>query len=150
MNTRKKTAFGILGTAATVALVAGASVPAMADDHESNVSETKLIAKLLGDVGLSNESPVVVAPQVGTGDILSGNGNGNHVGSGNEIGSGNDTAIGSGNDTAIDGVDASDLVDSNVSDLVDSTVGDITGDLTTDVSDLLDSIDVSLDGMFED
>jgi opacity protein-like surface antigen len=161
MNTRKKTAFGILGVAATAALAVGATAPAMADDSESTstVWNTTKTTELLGGTyeggdttggditggDVSNESPVVVAPQVDTGDILSGgvlNGNavGNDVGSGNVLGSGNDTAIGSGNDTAIDGVDV------DASDVFDSTVGDITGD----VSDLLDDIDVSLDGMFED
>jgi hypothetical protein len=151
MNTRKKTTFGILGATATAALALGVSAPAMADDHDSSTdytqtsSYTKVLNKVLGDVGFSNESPVVVAPEVltgdvHTGDVLSGNANGNHVGSGNVIGSGNDTAIGSGNHTAIDGVDV------DASDFFDSTVGDITGD----VSDLLDDIDVSLDNMFED
>jgi hypothetical protein len=153
MNTSKKTAFGIIGVAATGALIAGASLPAMADESEStstwtHVTTTKTTELLGGtyDGGdytggdVSNESPVVVAPEVSTGDILSGVLSGNEVGNGNVVGSGNDTAIGSGNDTAIDGVDV------DASDLVDGTVGDITGD----VSDLLDDIDVSLDGMFED
>lgn len=156
MEFRKKTAFGVIGAAATAALVTGTALPAFADDHESTTvsrsSATHVVTKLLGDVGASTESPVVVAPEVGVGDVLSGTEvgegalSGNHVGSGNEtasgnvVGSGNDTAIGSGNDTAIDGVDV------DLSDLFDGSVGDVTGD----VSDLLDDIDVSLDGMFED
>lgn len=154
MNTRTKTAFGIIGVAATAALAVGVTAPAMADDSESTstIWNTTKTTELLGgtyDGGayhggdltggdVSNESPVVVAPQVSTGDILSGVASGNEVGNGNVVGSGNDTAIGSGNDTAIDGVDASEVVD--------GTVGDITGD----VSDLLDDIDVSLDTLFED
>jgi hypothetical protein len=160
MNTRKKTAFGILGVTATAALALGATAPAMADDSESTstIWNTTKTTELLGgtyDGGdytggditggdVSNESPVVVAPQVHTGDILSGIASGNEVGNGNVVGSGNDTAIGSGNDTAVDGVDV------DTSDLFDSTVGDITGDISGDVSDLLDDLDVSLDGMFED
>lgn len=157
MNTSKKTAFGILGVAATAALVAGASVPAMADDHTSSADTTTTKVRILESLGLSNESPVVIAPQVGTGDVLSGGvANGNEFGNGNVVGSGNDTAIGSGNDTAIDGIDStvSDVVDGSVSDLVDGTVGDITGDLdlggiTGDVSDLVGDLDLGLDTMFD-
>ena len=179
MNTRKKTAFGILGATATAALAFGAATPALAGDDRGHTHgkmthgdhtttstwsqydywtqrDTTLKGGDVtgGDLHYSNESPIVVAPEVSTGDILdggilSGNANGNHVGSGNEVGngnvvgSGNDTAIGSGNTTGITGVEG---VDIDTSDLFDSTVGDITGD----VSDLLDDIDVSLKGMFED
>jgi hypothetical protein len=151
MNTQKKTALGILGATAATAFVLGATAPAMADDTtqswSADTTETK--TRILESLGISNESPVVVAPEVSTGDvstgdvhtgdILSGILSGNEVGNGNVVGSGNDTAIGSGNETGL-----------NVSDLVDGHVGDITGDLGVDVSDVLDSIDVSLDNMFED
>lgn len=142
MNTTKKTAFGILGAAATAALAFGVSTPAFADDHDSSTDYSKILTKVLGDVGLSNESPIVIAPDVSTGDVLtgdvlSGNANGTEVGNGNVVGSGNDTAIGSGNDTGID---------VGVSDLLDSTVGDV----TSDVSDLLGDLDLRLDTLFED
>jgi len=145
MNTSKKTAFGILGVAATTALIAGASMPALADDHDSSTTVTETKTRILGDLGLSNESPIVIAPQVATGDVATGdigsnNGNGNHVGNGNVVGSGNDTAVGSGNTTGIRGVDI------DTSDLFDSTVGDV----TVQVSDVLDDIDVMLSNLFED
>lgn len=153
MNTSKKTALGLLGAAATAAFVVGATAPAMADDNTQSwdTTTTDVKTRILEQLGVSNESPIVVAPEVSTGDvntgdvntgdILSGILSGNEVGNGNVVGSGNDTAIGSGNDTGV-----------NVSDLVDGTVGDLTGDLGVglDVSDLLDSIDVGLDNMFED
>lgn len=144
MNTTKKTAFGILGVAATAALVAGASVPAMADDHDSSTSATHTMTEILRTLDLSNASPIVIAPQVGTGDILGGdilsnNGNGNQVGNDNVVGSGNDTTVGSGNTTGIDGVDI------DASDLFDSTVGNITGE----VSGLLDDVDLMLNNLFE-
>ncbi len=147
MNTRKKTALGILGAAATTAFVLGATAPALADDTTQSWSAdtTQTKTRILESLGLSNESPVVVAPEVSTGDVhtgdvLSGVLSGNDVGNDNVVGSANDTAIGSGNHTAIDGVDL------DASDLFDSTVGDVTGD----VSDLLDELDVTLDTMFED
>lgn len=149
MDTSKKTAFGILGVAATAALVAGVTAPAMADDSTTSTwSEytTTLTGALTGgDLGFSNESPIVIAPEVSTGDVLGGDIlSGNETGNGNVVGSGNDTAIGSGNTTGIDGVDI------DASDLFDSTVGDITGNVTGQVSDILDSVDASLEGMFED
>ena len=145
MNTRKKTAFGILGVTATAALVTGGALPAMADDHDSSTDVTKTITRILGDVGITGGdvttgAPVNVAPEVHVGDI----GSGNAIGSGNELNapllSGNDTAVGSGNDTSVGDIGAV-----GVSDLLDGSVGDISGS----VSDLLDSIDVSLDGMFD-
>jgi hypothetical protein len=147
MNTPKKTALGILGVAATAALIGGASMPAMADDTTQSWSSdtTTTKTRILGDLGLSNESPVIVNPNVETGDvhtgdILSGVGSANEVGNGNVVGSGNDSAIGSGNTTGIDGIDT------HVSDVVDSSVGDVTGS----VSDLLGDLDLGLTGMFED
>lgn len=155
MNTQKKTALGILGATAATAFVLGATAPAMADDTtqswSSDTTETK--TRILESLGISNESPVVVAPEVSTGDvhtgdILSGILSGNEVGNGNVVGSGNDAAIGSGNET---GLNVSDLVDGDVGDITnDLGLGDVTSDLGVDVSDLLDSIDVSLDNMFED
>lgn len=150
MNTRTKTALGIAG--ATALLVTGMASPALADTVNSeDTRSTKLLTKVLGDVGISTESPISVAPEVSTGDILSGN----ETASGNAVGSGNESAIGSGNDTAIGGIDASgtdlggiDLggLGVDVSDLVDGTTGDVTGS----VSDLLGGLDTSLEGMFED
>lgn len=141
MNTSKKTALGLLGAAATAAFVVGATAPAMADDHtqswDTTTTETK--TRILESLDILNESPVVIAPEVSTGDVASGDVTTGDVLSGNVVGSGNDTAIGSGNDTGV-----------NVSDVVDNTVGDLTGDVGLDVGDLLDSIDVSLDNMFED
>lgn len=161
MNIRTKTAVGILGATATAALAVGVASPALAGDHRSPATtghggdhassstwsqhdywsqrETTLTG---GDI--SNESPVVVAPQVHTGDILGGGIlNGNEVGNGAVVASGNDAAIGSGNTTGIAGVEG---VDVDASDLVDSTLGDLTGS----VGDLLDDIEVTLDGMLGD
>lgn len=147
MNTRKKTAFGIAGAAATALLVTGMASPALADTVTTEEStHTKLLTKVLGDIGVSTEAPVVVAPEVSTGDVLSGN----ETASGNAIGSGNDSAIGSGNETGIGGVDVGGLdlggIDLGVQDVVDGTVGDISGS----VSDLLGDIDASLEGVLED
>ena len=152
MNTSKKTAFGILGVAATTALVAGASLPAMADDRDSSTTSswseyTTMLTGALqgGDLGFSNESPVVIAPETNVGDVLGGDIlSGNETGNGNVVGSGNDTAIGSGNTTAIDGVDAT------VSDVVDSTVGDITGDVSGMVDGLIGDLDLDITSLFED
>ena len=145
MNTSKKTAFGILGVAATTALIAGASMPALADDHDSSTDVTTTKTRILESVGISNDSPFVVNPDVSTGDvhtgdILSGNANGNEVGNGNVVGSGNDTVVGSGNTTAIDGIDA------HVSDLLDSSVGDISGH----VNDLIGDLDLGITNLFQD
>src|SRR5690606_13841835 len=142
----KKTAFGITGAAAATLLVGGLTAPAMAAPQHSmshgdstststELSQFDLLESvdlnndLLGDISggdVSNESPVVVAPEVGVGDI----GSGNAIGSGNETAIGND--IGNGND-----------VGANVSDVVDSTTG-----VTSSVSDIVDSVDV--DGMVSD
>ncbi len=147
MNTRKKTALGILGAAATAAFVAGAATPALADDTTQSWSNdmTTTKTRILETLDLSNESPVVVNPEVATGDvhtgdILSGVLSANEVGNSNVVGSGNDSAIGSGNTTAVDGIDA------QVDDVVDSTVGDITGS----VDDILGDLDLGLTNLFED
>jgi hypothetical protein len=151
MNTSKKTAFGIFGVAATAALVAGTTMPAFADDTNVSTSQdtTTTKTRILDQLGLSNESPILIAPEVGTGDVLSGNANGNHVGSGNEtangnvVGSGNESVVGSGNTTAVEGIgDVTNNVGdvtANVSDIT-AHVEDLTGDISNDVNDLLDSV----------
>lgn len=164
----KKTAFGIVGASAATLLVGGFAAPAMAGTSDSHtpvdsITETSsestqthldfldevgvqngdiLGGDLLGDI--SNESPVVVAPEVGD------------IGSGNAIGSGNETAIGNnvGNGNEV-GANVSDIVDSTtgvsseVSDVVENVtdVSDVV-DSATDVSDIVDSVDV--DGMIGD
>jgi hypothetical protein len=151
----KKTAFGIVGASAATLLVGGFAAPAMAGTSDSHTpmdsisgtssETTQTHLDLLDDIGLqggdilgdiSNESPVVLAPEVGVGDI----------GSGNAIGSGNDTAIGNnlgnGNDV---GANVSDIVDTTTG--VSSEVSDVV-DSVTDVSDVVDSVDV--DGMISD
>jgi len=169
MNTRK-TAFGIAGAAlATGIILTGA--PAMAsgwDDggHTSYTKESRsysghafehiFVKDLVGDI----HAPVVVAPEVDTGDIGSGNLSGNHTQA--PILSGNETAVGSGNETNIGNGNAvgnvSDVANGNhvgsgnsadVSDTFDSTVGDIATDVTTDVSHILNDVDVSLKGIFD-
>lgn len=152
----KKTAFGITGAAAATLLVGGLTAPAMAAPQHSvshgdwtstsaELSQLDLLESvgvntdLLGDVtggDVSNESPVVVAPEVGVGDI----GSGNAIGSGNETAIGNN--IGNGNDV---GASVSDVVDSTAG--VSSSVSDLV-DSVTDVSDIVDSVDV--DGMVSD
>jgi hypothetical protein len=130
MNT-KKTALGITGATAAALLTVGAVAPAMADDTTSSdttttavraLGDTWLTSHLIGDV--SNESPVVVAPSVDTGDIASGN----------AMASGNDTAVGSGNTAN---------VGTSVSDLVDGTVGDISSDVSDLVGDVMSDVDLS-------
>ncbi len=99
---------------------------------------------LVGDVtggditggDISNESPVVVAPEVGD------------IGSGNAIGSGNDVQapIGSGNETNVDLGDVSDVAD------VDGIVGDVTDVVDVDgiVGDVTGSVDGLVDGITSD
>jgi hypothetical protein len=131
MNT-KKIALGITGATAAALLTVGAVAPAMADDHTSSSDTTTTAVRALGDTWLtnhlvgdvSNESPVVVAPSVDTGDIASGN----------AVASGNDTAVGSGNTTN---------VGTSVSDLVDGTVGDISSDVSDLVDDVMSDVDLS-------
>ena len=141
-NITKKTAFGLTGAAAAALLVTGFAAPAMADDisssdHYSSTSSTNLADLFrVGDV--SNDSPIVLAPSVGTGDVLSGNA----VASGNDVtapvASGNETSVGNvsdiGNGTSVSGGDiganVDDLVDGgNIGTNVDNLVGDILADL---------------------
>ena len=123
----KKTVFGTIGVAAAGLLALGAAAPAMAstgsdstwDTTTSSYSSTSwmkndahLLTDLTGSIGdVSNDSPIVIAPEVGVGDILGGDiASGNAVASGNDVtapvASGNDTPIASGNDTSV-GNDAS-------------------------------------------
>lgn len=90
----------------------------------------------IGNGDISNESPVVVAPEVGD------------VASGNAIGSGNDVQapVASGNETNVDlgdAVDVNDLVD--VNDIVDSTLDEV------DVDGLVDDVmgEVDLGSLFD-
>ncbi len=150
-NITKKTAFGITGAAAATLMVAGFAGPAMADDTTSSwdTSTTTTSTNLddlfrVGDI--SNDVPLVLAPSVGTGDVLSGNAllSGNDVSA--PIASGNDTSVSDvgnvsdigngdiGNGTSISGGDigasVDDLVDGgNIGTNVDNLVGDILADL---------------------
>ena len=138
----KKTAFGLTGAAAATLMVAGFAAPAMADDSTSSwdYSTTSTSTSLadLFRVGDVSHSPVVLAPSVGTGDLLSGNA----LASGNDVtapvASGNDTAVSDigdiGNGTSVSGGDigtqVDDLVDGgNIGTNVDNLVGDILADL---------------------
>jgi hypothetical protein len=101
----KKSAFGIIGIAAAGVLAVGIASPAMAStshDHGkgdtssySSTSWNKSYTHVVGDV--SNDVPLVIAPQVGVGDVLSGGVLNGGVGNGNELANGN--AVASGNDT---------------------------------------------------
>jgi len=139
----KKTAFGLTGAAAATLMVAGFAAPAMADDTTSSwdystTSTSTSLADLFRVGDVSNDSPVVLAPSVGTGDVLSGNA----LASGNDVsapvGSGNDTAVSDigdiGNGTSVSGGDigtqVDDLVDGgDIGANVDNLVGDILADL---------------------
>ncbi len=129
-NITKKTAFGITGAAAATLMVAGFAAPAMADDTTSSWETTSTDTSTsltdlfrVGDV--SNDVPLVLAPSVSTGDLLSGN----------------DVAapIASGNDTSV-----SDIGNPVVNDIGgDVNGGDITGgDIGTSVDDLVDGGDI--------
>jgi hypothetical protein len=113
MNT-KKTAFGIAGAAAATLITVGLAAPAMAstpDGHSSSshsstsssqYSYEQMITRVTEILnGNSSNAPVVVSPQIGIGDVASGNA----LGSGNTtsipILSGNETALGSGNTTSV-------------------------------------------------
>ena len=145
-NITKKTAFGITGVAAATLLVGGFAAPAMADDvtssnDYSSTSTSTNLADLFRTGDFSNESPVVLAPSVDAGDVLSGNAllSGNDVSA--PVASGNDTAISDignvsdiGNGTSVSGGDigtqVDDLVDGgNIGTNVDNLVGDILADL---------------------
>jgi len=151
-NITKKTAFGIAGAAAATLMVAGFASPAMADDTTSSwdyssTSTSTNLADLFRTGDVSNDSPVVLAPSVDAGDVLSGNAllSGNDVSA--PVASGNDTAVSDignisdvgnvsdiGNGTSVSGGDigtqVDDLVDGgNIGANVDSLVGDILADL---------------------
>ena len=133
----KKTAFGLTGAAAATLMVAGFAAPAMADDTTSSwdystTSTSTSLADLFRVGDVSNDSPVVLAPSVGTGDVLSGN----------ALLSGNDVSapVASGNDTAVSDI-------GNVSDVGQvSDIGNGTsvsgGDIGTQVDDLVDGGDI--------
>jgi len=151
-NITKKTAFGVTGVAAATLMVAGFATPAMADDTTSSydyssTSTSTNLADLFRVGDVSNESPVVLAPSVDAGDVLSGNAllSGNDVSA--PVASGNDTAVSDignisdvgnvsdiGNGTSVNGGDigtqVDDLVDGgNIGTNVDNLVGDILADL---------------------
>lgn len=150
----KKTAFGATAAVAALALTAVAG-PAMADDDTTYTSSKSWSS-------YSNESPVVIAPEVGFSDVLSLgvlNGDlfsGNALASGNDItapvASGNETAVGSGNDTAVGNGSANgnDIGGDIVTDVVDDVSGgDVTSDIGGSVSDIVDGV-VDVDGILED
>lgn len=160
----KKTAFGIT-VAASAALVVGFAAPAMASTshntplgdsstHSSSTSSSSRVTQAQLDAlrtvttgitggDISTWTPLVVSPEVGVGDVASGNA----VGSGNDIPllSGNTVSapVASGNETGIANNDANgnstangDSISSSVKDLVNSTtkdlgLGNITGNSAT-------------------
>ena len=136
-NITKKTAFGVTGVAAATLMVAGFATPAMADDTTSSydyssTSTSTNLADLFRTGDVSNDSPVVLAPAVDAGDVLSGN----------ALLSGNDVSapVASGNDTAVSDI-------ANVSDVGQvSDIGNGTsvsgGDIGTQVDDLVDGGDI--------
>ncbi len=136
----KKTAFGLTGAAAATLMVAGFAAPAMADDTTSSwdyssTSTSTNLADLFRTGDVSNDSPVVLAPSVDAGDVLSGNAllSGNDVSA--PVASGNETNVSDiGNGTSVSGGDigtqVDDLVDGgNIGTNVDNLVGDILADL---------------------
>jgi hypothetical protein len=170
--TKKNAAFGITGVAAATLAVAGFAAPAMADTTESEstwntdssttteFSEYQL--DLLDGIGYTTgsfNSPLVIAPEIGVGDVASGDiASGNAVASGNDVtapvtapvASGNDVTapVASGNDTAVGNGSANgNQAGAEVSDVVDSS-SDLTSGISGSVSDIVDSVDV--DGMVED
>jgi hypothetical protein len=158
----KKSVVGIATIGAATALVAGLAAPAMASvGHDSSLTNrsthtasstsaestaTQAQLDALRNVssgietgGVSNWSPVVLAPSlnapVSTGDVASGN----------AIASGDQAPLLSGNDTAIGNNDANgDLtggINTSVSNLVTSLTKDVgTGSPSTSTSGILDSI----------
>jgi hypothetical protein len=135
----KKTILGTTGVAAAALMVGGFAAPAMADtSHESTstwtTTSTSLFESLdrivaLGDV--SNSSPIVVAPEVSTGDVLSGDVTA-PVASGNETSAGNGNSTGNGT-SAGNGTDVSNSVDDIVDSVTDVDVSDIVDDVTGDL-----------------
>ena len=103
------------------------------------------------------EPTTVLAPNVEVlgGDILGGN----SVGSGNSVDapllSGNETAVGNGNETALGNVSGNDVstgdINSDVSDLVDNAT-DLSVSDFVDVNDILGDVGgwVDVSGIFED
>ena len=143
-NITKKTAFGVTGAAAAATLmVAGFAAPAMADDTTSSfdyssTSTSTNLADLFRVGDVSNDSPIVLAPSVDAGDVLSGN----------ALLSGNDVSapIASGNDTSVSDIgNVSDV--GNVSDIGNGSVGNGTavsgGDIGASVDDLVDGGNIS-------
>jgi hypothetical protein len=164
----KKTAFGIT-VAASAALVVGFAAPAMASTshntplgdsstHSSSSSVTQAQLDALRTVttgitggDISTWTPLVVSPEVGVGDVASGNavGSGNDipllsgntvsapVASGNETGIANNDANGSANGNGNGNATANgDSISSSVKDLVNNTtkdlgLGNITGNSAT-------------------
>ena len=146
-NITKKTAFGVTGVAAATLMVAGFATPAMADDTTSSydyssTSTSTNLADLFRVGDVSNESPVVLAPSVDAGDVLSGN----------ALLSGNDVSapVASGNDTAVSDIgNVSDV--GNVSDISNGTSVS-GGDIGTQVDDLVDggNIGTNVDNLVGD
>jgi hypothetical protein len=137
----KKTAFGLTGAAAATLMVAGFAAPAMADDQTSSndySSTSTNLADLFRIGDISNDSPVVLAPSVDAGDVLSGN----------ALASGNDVAapVASGNETSV-----SDLGNTGIADIGNgSSVSG--GDVGASVDDLIDggSIGANVDTLVGD
>lgn len=162
----KKTAFGAIAATAGLVVV-GIAAPAVADNSGDGIGSTWYSQQ--SSYRAHNESPVVVAPEVGDVDVLGGgilsggalNGdiaNGNEIAapiaSGNEtaIGNGNETAIGSGSDVSVSDVGTvTDGIDAGVSDVLNDVVDGAVSDVV-DVDEILGDVSgwVDLDAMFED
>jgi hypothetical protein len=154
VNTTKKTAFGIAGAAAATLLTVGFAAPAMADTS-SDSSTTESMSSWSSVTDLTNDlttalstgdlftTPVVIAPNVDTGDLSVGD-----VASGNQapIASGNEVAapVASGNETSVTAPVASGNETGNGNSVAnpttDTSVGDLTSNIGTEVQDLVGGV----------
>ena len=162
----KKTAFATTGLAAAALLTVGFAGPAMADtssdsstssftslsDKDTRGELSSKISHLISTGSLSNESPVVVAPEVGVGDVLGGGILTGDLLSGNAVASGNDVTapvtapIASGNEVTAPVASGNDTAVGNNSGN-GTSVGEI-GDVTSEVGDLVDNV-TDVDGMVD-
>ena len=163
----KKTAFGIAGVAAA-ALAVGAAAPAMAStghdggdsssysssSHSTSTRATDILGSTRAfdakDIStwapVTTSVPLVLAPQVGVGDVASGNA----LASGNDVtapvASGNDSALLSGNDTSAlngsgNGNSLGNVAGNTVSPSTGTTVAPSTGTSVGDVANVNGMVD---------
>lgn len=152
MNT-KKTAFGIAGAAAATLITVGLAAPAMAStpdghsssSHSSTSSSQSSYEQMITRVteilnGNTTNAPVVVSPQIGIGDIASGNA----LGSGNTTSVGNGTSVltGSGNGNSASNSAGNANGSGNSSSVTNST-GNIGDQVNTTVNGILGGLGLS-------